>query len=66
MYACVCEREREIDVCLNYHIHPQASQLNWAMAGCFYKELLVFRGLLLASFHVHEANLWNGRSKRAN
>lgn len=67
-HACVCVsvKEREIDWCLGYHIHPQAAQLNWATAGCFYKEPLVFWSPPVCCLHVCEAYLLGGRSKRAN
>lgn len=45
--VCVSEKESEIDGCLGYHIHPKAPHHNWAAAGCFYKEPLVFGGPLL-------------------
>lgn len=63
---CVSVREREIDGCLSYHIHPQAPQLNWAAAGCFYKEPLVFWGPLVCCLRVCEAHWLGARSKRAN
>ena len=61
---CVSVKEREeIDGCLGYHIHPQAPQLNWAAAGCFYKEPLVFSGPLVRCLHVREAHLPGGEVK---
>lgn len=63
---CLCVKEREIDGCLRYHTHPQALQLNWAAAGCFYKEPLLFWSPLVFCFHVCEAHWLDGRSKRDN
>lgn len=66
MCVCMSVKEREIDGCLCYHIHPQALQLNWAVAGCFFKKPLVFLGSLVCRLYVCEAHLEGGRSKRGN
>lgn len=55
--VCVSVKEREIDGCLGFRIPPQASQLQWVAASCFYKEPLVFWGPPVRCPDVREAQL---------